>query len=148
VTPPAPKPGQECVPGTKRWCDGEIYCGWGQQVCLPTGKWDGKCVELSDGRRPNTLCACLHEYFEEKCCETPDCIVPAGTNGTDCKSYAGGKLCDPCNPQKPNCTEPGAKCVVLAGQSFCGRGCSATQPCPAGYVCKSSQCIPTKLSCY
>ncbi len=145
---PTPKPGQQCVPGQKKWCDGEIYCGWGQTTCLSTGKWDPKCVEQNDGRVPNTACACYHYYFEPSCCETPDCVIPAGQNGQIC-SYGSGKLCDPCNPNQPNCTEPGGKCMVLAGGAFCTKGCTGMGQgtCPTGYTCMMSQCVPQTWSC-
>jgi hypothetical protein len=145
----SPAPGQECVPGQRRWCDGELYCGWGQQECLAEGVWSESCVELADGRRPNTACACYHYTFEESCCETSDCILPPGTNGSLC-DHGAGKLCDPCNPAQPKCSEPGGRCLVVAGQSFCTRSCSAQQPCPAGYLCAQAgggHCVPLSLSC-
>ncbi len=148
-TAPSPAPGQECVPGQRRWCDGELYCGWGQQECTPEGAWPESCVELADGRRPNTACACYHYTFEESCCETADCIVPPGTSGTLCTG-GGGKLCDPCNPAQPSCKEPGGVCLVVAGQSFCTRGCSAQQPCPSGFLCAQAgggHCVPQTLTC-
>ena len=65
VAPPTPfpKPGDVCVPGTQRWCDGLSFCGWGMITCLPDGSWpttvkNGKvmldCQERADGKRPNT----------------------------------------------------------------------------------------------
>jgi hypothetical protein len=160
-----PKPGEVCVPGTKRWCDGYVYCGWGQMTCLPDGTWPTKwqngkkiydCKELSNGGRPNTLCACYHFYYNGDCCERPDCIVPQGSKPQIC-GKSPGKLCDYCNPQTPECNEGGAKCVVTnKGEAFCGRGCSLLTPCPAGYTCKKlstksgsfHQCVPADNSCY
>ena len=133
------------MPGQKKWCDGELYCGWGQTTCKADGKWDDSCIELADGRRPATACACYFFIFNEKCCETPDCIVPAGTSGQLCQ-YSGGKLCDACNPDQPSCAA-GAKCVVLDEQAFCGQACGASAPCPTGYNCTKSQCVPAKLTC-
>lgn len=163
-TPPSgwskPKPGQECVPGQKKWCDGELYCGWGQVECTAQGTWkreasgELECLERADGRVPNTTCACYYFFFDEKCCETPDCIVPKGTNGQLCPK-SPGKLCDYCNPHNPECL-PGGLCVVALDETYCGRDCSAAQPCPAGYSCTLllqklkfvHQCVPNDGSCY
>jgi len=155
---------KECVPGTKKWCDGLQYCGWGQVVCGPDGKWKRKffgfgpldCQELADGRRPNTKCACYHTFFNTECCETPDCIVPAGTNGQICPA-SPGQLCDYCNPLKPECKETGSHCIISSSnETFCGKGCGSGQACPTGYQCMSltikgsptKQCVPTDLSCF
>jgi hypothetical protein len=151
--PPGVKSGSKCVPGTTIWCDGSTYCGWGQMTCPPNGTWPSlaACKELPDGRRPNTPCACYHFYYNPMCCETPDCVVPAGSNGQICPESAG-KLCDYCNPLKPEC-ESGAKCIITtSNESFCGQPCSASNPCPSGYTCKGSnkgsQCYPSDGSCY
>ena len=170
-TPPVPpglypKPGDKCVPGTMRWCDGLQYCGWGQATCLPNGTWpttkvDGKvmldCQELPDGRRPNTKCACYHFYFNGDCCERPDCMIPKGSKGQIC-AKSKGKLCDYCNPDKPECSETGGLCMLnnKSGEAYCGRQCSKNQPCPFGYNCvgmktkagTSYQCRPADNSCY
>jgi hypothetical protein len=167
-TPPVPPAASECKPGVKMWCDGLQYCGWGQVVCGPDGKWKRKgmlaflgigeldCQELSDGSRPATTCACYHTYFNPKCCETPDCIVPAGSNGQICPQSAGN-LCDYCNAQKPGCQTPGGECVVtVSGETFCGQGCGGGAGCPAGYKCMNmqtkngptAQCMPSDLSCF
>jgi hypothetical protein len=161
--PPIPPPAKECKPGTKMWCDGLQYCGWGQVVCGPKGYWKRTgflglggldCQELPDGRRPNTKCACYHTFFNKKCCETKDCIVPAGTNGQICPKSAG-KLCDFCNPLKPECTN--GKCVVTnSNETYCGQSCSSSNNCPQGYMCMSMkvkggstmQCVPTDYSCF
>jgi hypothetical protein len=156
VQPPPPKPGQACVPNQKRWCDGEVYCSYGQQVCLPTGQWDPKCVELPSGVRPATMCACYFFYFNPDCCETPDCIVPPGTNGQVCKP-SNGAYCDYCNPENPECKGAGAKCVAtVKNETFCGQDCSGGKACPANSLCtpftKSGQtywqCLPADQSCY
>lgn len=162
---PTPNPTSVCAPGTKMWCDGLQYCGWGQVDCLPSGKWKTKlvngkevldCQELSDGSRPNTVCACYHFFYNPNCCERPDCIVPTGSKGQICPKSAG-KLCDYCNPQKSECVENGAQCIVTnAHETFCGRLCSSTQPCPTNYKCmmvklkvgQTYQCIPADYSCY
>jgi hypothetical protein len=153
-----------CVPGSKRWCDGLVYCGWGQMTCKANGTWpttmvSGKvvedCIELSNGARPNTLCACYHFYFNDDCCERPDCIVPVGTPPRLCPK-SPGKLCDYCNPQTPGC-QHNAKCVVMSrGEAFCSRSCSQQTPCPSGFDCTalstkagtSHQCIPSDGSCF
>jgi hypothetical protein len=158
---PPVKPGQECVPNTKMWCDGAIYCGYGQVVCGPDGKWklnsDGylDCVEVGD-QRPNTVCACYFFYFNQDCCETPDCIVPAGTIGQVCP-VSKGQYCDYCTPQNPECTS-GGKCIVTAKhETFCGQSCASAADCPKGSLCMSvqvsnggnvKQCIPADQSCY
>ena len=78
---------------------------------------------------------------------------PTGAEGCAC---GAGALCDYCTPQKAECTEPGAQCVVTnAHETFCGRDCT-TQPCPGGYTCMmghlkvgtTAQCIPDDMSCY
>jgi hypothetical protein len=167
VQAPPPKPGAECLPGTKKWCDGHSYCGWGIVTCGPDGKWKRKfnlktfkweldCWEPADGRRPNTQCACYFFYYNTDCCETPDCIIPAGTNGQICPASAGG-YCDFCNPQKSECKEPGAKCITTTNsETYCGRDCSGGKPCPQGSKCTAAkqgsktfwQCVPKDLSCY
>ncbi len=172
VAPPWPKVGEKCKPGTRRWCDGHIYCGWGQVKCLPNGQWETemkngkkriKCNEFADGRRPNTVCACYYFYFNAACCERSDCIVPPGKNGQICPKSAG-KLCDYCNPGKPECKESGAKCLIVqtsskpfpAYESYCGRPCGFLGLCPLGYKCATvkmkvgttKQCIPADRSCY
>jgi hypothetical protein len=159
-------PGQ-CYPGEQRWCDGLVYDGWGLADCdVSTGKWKMKtlngqtildCRELDDGRRPDTLCACYHFFTNPACCERPDCILPPGTQGQICP-VSRGQLCDYCNPLvKDECQEPGARCIVTNTQeTFCGRECSSSSPCPAGYNClavklqvgTSLQCVPSDFSCY
>jgi hypothetical protein len=166
--PPPPKLGAACKIGDKAWCDGHTFCGWGQVSCDPkTGTWETeinqttgkpqlKCYEVKD-LRPNTVCACYHTFYNEACCERPDCIIPPGTQGQVCPK-SPGKLCDYCNPlQVGSCVEPGAKCVYTSSnETFCGRECSVSKPCPAGYTCASyklkgvtyKQCVPVDGSCY
>lgn len=168
-TPPgfSPPPGgdSKCIPGTKKWCDGLVYCGWGQMTCKADGTWPTKimngkvvydCKELSNGARPNTMCACYFFYFNGDCCERADCIVPQGTQPQVC-AKSPGKLCDYCNPQTPECVGAGNHCVVTnKGESFCGQQCGLLQPCPNGYNCKAlntksgtlHQCVPNDSSCY
>ena len=169
-TPPeapglTPKRGETCVPGTLRWCDGLEYCGWGQMTCKPDGTWPTRningrllydCTELPTGARPNTLCACYHFYYNGECCERPDCVVPDNKAPQVCPQSAG-QLCDYCNPQKPECNTPGGQCVATTkGESFCGQGCSADEPCPNNFQCVgirtdggvTYQCIPMDRSCY
>ncbi|PIE66147.1 MAG: hypothetical protein CSA24_00925 [Deltaproteobacteria bacterium] len=164
-TPPTPypTPGEKCVPGTQMWCDGLQYCGWGQVTCQPDGSWPTKtvngkqiidCKELSNGARPNTVCACYHFYFNPACCERPDCLVPQGSQGQICPQSAG-KLCDYCNPQKPECKETGGYCLVTnTMETFCGKGCTINGDCPKDYKCvkiknkANKQCIPSDYSCY
>ncbi len=163
--PPSPLPGP-CLPGQRMWCDGLLYSGWGQVECDPaTGMWkstmvNGKqmidCSEaLAGGKRPDTYCACYHTYFNPTCCQRADCIVPQGSGGQLCQPSAG-KLCDACMPQKPECVEPGARCLVSnSHETFCGRDC-AGKACPGGYTCMliklkvgtSKQCVPQNFSCY
>jgi hypothetical protein len=160
--PPTPKSGQECIPGQKMWCDGVLYCGYGQVVCGPDGKWKTRangeldCTELPSGVRPNTVCACYFFYFNKDCCETPDCLVPPGTNGAVCPPSPGG-FCDYCNPQKPECTGTGAKCILSSKkETFCAQSCAGGKACPTGSMCTavtsggvtSMQCIPFDQSCY
>jgi hypothetical protein len=167
VKPPPPQQGKECNPGTKKWCDGLTYCGWGQVTCGPDGKWKTRtnpqtgqpeldCWELTDGRRPNTKCACHFFYWNKDCCETPSCVVPPSTNGQICPKSAG-KYCDYCNPNAPECINAGSKCVVTTNnETFCGIDCAGGKGCPAGSSCQKLQidneyywqCIPNDLSCY
>lgn len=162
---PFPPPGAKCLPGTRAWCDGLMYSGWGQVRCLPTGRWDTKtvngksvvnCQELADGRKPATLCACHHHYFNPQCCERVDCVVPVGGQGQVCPA-SQGRLCDYCSPAKPECTGASALCVVTNSlETFCGQQCSDKAGCPAGYKCmkvklkvgSTMQCIPSDLSCF
>ena len=169
-TPPTatPKPGDLCIVGEKLWCDGLQYCGWGQVQCDPaTGKWKTKiingkevldCQELASGERPNTVCACYHFFFNPTCCERPDCIVPTDSKGQICPASAG-QLCDYCSPmaQPSECKESGAKCIVTNNhETFCGRLCDASKPCPNDYMCMTvklqvgttNQCVPADFSCY
>lgn len=156
-----------CNVGEKRWCDGLQYSGWGQVACDPaTRKWKMvwsshgtetlACEENAEGRRPNTVCACYHFYFNPHCCERPDCVVPPGGAGQLCPT-SSGRLCSYCNPQKPTCAEPGARCVITnSHESFCARLCDAATPCPGGYHCQAGkmhgvafqQCVPDDFSCY
>ena len=155
----------KCSPGTKMWCDGKDYCGWGQVTCKPNGQWPSEivngekallCKELPNYRRPNTTCACYHFFYKPECCERPDCIVPAGTNGQICPK-SPGKLCNYCNALKPECQEAGAKCLISDSyETFCGRLCASNSQCPAGYRCAgvklkvgtTKQCVPVSGSCY
>lgn len=154
-----------CTPGQRFWCDGLQYSGWGHATCGNDGRWrtkvvNGKkmldCAEQSSGARPMTHCACYHFFYNPACCERPDCIVPPGSPGQLCPKSAG-KLCSYCNPMKPECHAPGAKCVVTnAHESYCGALCSTDKDCPKAYTCMqiklkvgtTRQCIPADYSCY
>lgn len=148
------------------WCDGLVYSGWGQVECDPaTGMWKAKVVNgktyidcresLAGGKVPATPCACYHFFFNPACCETPGCVVPAGSSGQICPP-SPGELCDYCNPLNPGC-KPDAKCIVTnSHESFCGQSCESA-PCPAGFNCMSiklktgdttQQCVPADLSCF
>ena len=79
-----------------------------------------------------------------------------GNKGQVCQK-SPGKLCDPCNPAKPECTGSGSQCVVTnAHETYCGTLCSTHLDCPAGYGCmtvklkqgSTRQCIPKDYSCY
>ena len=159
--------GGPCVPGQRLWCDGRVYDAWGHVECDPTtrrwktitvgGKAMLDCDEaLSGGNLPLTRCALHHFFFSPLCCERTDCIVPDGTAGQPFAKSPGG-FCDFCNPMKPECTEPGAKCIVTQSlETFCGRLCSDATPCPVGSECVdvtykqggTKQCVPQDLSCY
>jgi hypothetical protein len=153
--PPTPS-GAECVPGQQRWCDGEVYCSYGIQVCKKDGTWEDKCVEAPEGRRPNTVCACYYFFFNKACCETPDCILPPGTNGQVCPA-SKGQYCDYCNPIKPECVGAGSKCILGTNhETFCGQDCAGGKGCPTGSKCAQAksqgktyyQCVPNDGSCY
>lgn len=162
-----PPPADRCTPGARRWCEGLQYDGWGITTCTPEGRWptitvNGKqiydCQELSDGRRPDTLCACYHFYPNYSCCERADCMVAVRDDGSTSDQLCAkseGKLCDRCNPQKPECAAPGSACLVTNSvESFCGEDCSGGKTCPDGYECRPvkkgtlEQCVPKDLSCY
>lgn len=184
-----PRPGSPCSPGARRWCDGLSFCGWGIITCPESGTWPtttrtlGRtqravedCREDTDGRRPNTLCARHHWFFNPECCEREDCLIPDETS-TRAPAKSPGNLCDPCSPSEPECKEPGALCVYRkkmvppeligwqtfpTGETFCGRECAADRQCPAGFTCSRAcavnfygapscghQCVPEKDgSCY
>ena len=164
VQPPPPF-GGKCKPGTRMWCDEYNYSSWGQANCLPSGKWETtmingkqvlKCQGSAQGRRPNTACACYHYFFNSNCCERPDCIVPTGSKGQICPKSAG-KLCDHCDPSKPECSDSGSQCVVTnAHETYCGTLCASATDCPPQYKCltvklkqgTTKQCIPSDYSCY
>jgi len=73
--------------------------------------------------------------------------APPGTPDTGPSGHSGHE-----------CQESGAICVVSSrSETFCGRACDATKPCPAEYQCltvtiaggkTSRQCIPNDFSCY
>ena len=162
---PTPKVDGTCVPGSKLWCSGSQYSGWGQVTCLSSGKWETtivsgnpviNCQELTDGRRPDTWCACYHFFYNPTCCERPDCILPKNSSGQKCPA-GQGKLCDHCDPLNPQCKEPGAHCITtMSHESFCGKSCSTAVACPTGYKCASvqmtkgttMQCVPGDYSCF
>jgi hypothetical protein len=150
----------ECVPGSKKWCDGLQYCGWGQVSCGANGYWErtyrGKlnCFEPSDQRRPATKCACYSTYYNQACCEDPtSCLIPAGQNGQICPP-SPGRLCDYCNERASECVE--GQCIVSKNnETFCGRNCRFDAECGVGYTCKRvkvhhqslMQCYPNGGRC-
>lgn len=164
------KPGGKCTIGEKMWCDGLDYCGWGQVECdpatnswkteeLPNGQVVLACHELEGGGRPHTTCACYHTFFNASCCERPDCLVPDEfLNNPQICPASPGCLCDYCNPQKSECKEAGAECIITnSHETFCGRSCDpVNKPCPEGYTCTPLkpktgslyQCLPNNSSCY
>src|SRR5262249_12393437 len=125
--------GMTVASGTKKWCDGNNFCSWGQQECevdlvgsLFAGHtvyhW-GVCVEGNPRNppnpAPNTTCSCYYPFsYNPQCCENPaTCIVqgerqtPCGANlpGTD--GQPGG-LCAPCgNDSDCGGTDSGKVCV-------------------------------------
>lgn len=164
-TPPGTPPGggDECTPGTQRWCDDAVYCSWGKQDCLPDGTW-GRCIEprvtssgLAD--RPDNECGCRFFYFQEECCEDQadrdgdghaDCLIPADHTAPACPS--DGSLCSYCDVHA-DCADEGICLFRRDGYAFCGSGCGAG--CPSGYSCRTvtlrsgstQQCIPNDDSC-
>jgi len=146
----------ECVAGQQRWCDDAIYCSWGKQTCLPDGSW-GPCIEPTVTRtgltdRPATECGCRYFYFNDDCCETPDCIIPDDHAPPACES--DGSLCSYCDTAA-NCGGPADVCLFARdGYAFCAQDCSDTG-CPGGYECQSittrdgrmNQCVPTSGTC-
>ena len=126
-----------------------------ERLASASGPTLGVIKRPSDGKVPDTVCACYHYFPNLSCCERVDCVVPPGTSGQICPA-SQGQLCDHCSPLKPECVEPGARCIVTnAHETFCGRDC-ANQPCPAGYTCMTiklkagttQQCVPSDMSCY
>ena len=60
-------------------------------------------------------------------------------------------ICQPCTTDA-NCLGDDAACVQLNEGSFCGKACTSTGDCPAGYSCSAvgaaaNQCVPTSGSC-
>jgi len=164
---------RECIPGTRKWCDGTTYCGWGIATCGEDGRWPlveragqwiERCIEDGSGLRPDTPCACRYYFFNSECCERPDCVIPANTNGQVCQPSAGG-YCDPCSLETPECTA-GRLCAVFQQlnakqertfESFCtGMSCEGPHDCDEGQACvristrlNSTQrrCVPEGGSC-
>jgi hypothetical protein len=160
--------GDTCNKGERMWCDSLSYDVWQQVECDPsTGKWKttvqgGKtvldCREMASGfGLPTTPCGCYYLWYSPVCCELPSCLVPASASSAACFA-SPGKLCDPCNPlATSSCKETGAVCVVTnTHEMFCGRSCSSTNECPAGYGCMKvkqksgtvDQCVPSDFSCW
>jgi hypothetical protein len=151
--------------GVYRWCDDAVYCSWGKQVCQPDKTW-GPCVEPTKTAqgftdRPSTECACRYPFFNAKCCETADCLIPTNHTPPSCRPAGGGAsaLCGFCDVDA-NCGGNNA-CVShdptsgspYAGYSFCGQTCTGTGrgSCPVNYQCsevrgqggtQSRQCTP------
>ncbi len=157
-----------CLVGQRMWCSDSQYSGWGRAECDPTtGRWrtvirssgeEIDCHGFADGLRPDTLCACYHFYYNPACCERPDCVIPEGATGQICPQ-SPGRLCDYCNPQNPECTGEGARCVVTdSHETFCSQACDLDDPgsCPEGFACMEislqsgiiQQCVPEDRSCY
>ena len=136
-------------------CDGLTDEGCGGQpgdACSDAADCEvGWCVEAAAG----LVCA-------PPCKTTADC-----PSGSDCQVVQeAAALLSMCVPRFPNLCRPctgnddclaasgsgGAACVDLgAAGAFCGGGCSAGKPCPAGYECAdvltvaghpSKQCVP------
>jgi hypothetical protein len=165
-TPTPDGGGDECVPGSQRWCDDHIYCSWGKQTCLPDGRW-GACIEPTVTRdgladRPNTTCGCRFFYFNDDCCEdqtdangdgAPDCIIPADHVAPACPGDGG--LCSFCDSHT-DCGGDADLCIFRTdGYAMCGRDCS-TEGCPDGYACVAiptadggalHQCAPASGAC-
>jgi hypothetical protein len=75
---------QQCVPGTKRWCDDPKYCHWGKQTCGPDGKW-GACIETNDG--PG---GCTGKFYSVSCCiSAGKCCQNFPTNNASVGNCAG-----------------------------------------------------------
>lgn len=62
---------------------------------------------------------------------------------------AGAGLCAPCTHDQ-DCGGPSDYCLLLGAVQACGRSC-ASEPCPAGYTCKTGltppQCAPSSGIC-
>ncbi len=68
---------QRCTPGSFRWCDDPTYCHWGQQECMPDGRW-GACIETMD--RPGS---CAGTLYSTSCCvDAGGCCQNYPTDGT------------------------------------------------------------------
>lgn len=159
-----PPQSASCQPGDRRWCEGNMYSGWGQVHCGPDGKWRTRVVngkKLLDckdsAHRPYTPCSAYYYFFNPMCCEREDCVVPPEVKQGLLVLGSAGELCDHCSPSKPECVGAGAKCIVTnAHETFCGRSCDDATPCPAGYKClevklkqsSTHQCVPADYSCY
>lgn len=123
--------------------------GWGHRI---RSVWSQKCLQtegFNDGDNISQW-TCLPSFpynFNQLwfTIATPKALNPPHDSGK-------GLLCDACNPWKPVCNAPGAKCLQTPyHQYFCGQACDSANPCPQGYKCykvkNTYQCAPTTYEC-
>jgi hypothetical protein len=161
-----PRAGEPCEPGARYWCEPWGLDGYGTVTCLPDGTLPTRscgasvcvdCRERSDGRRPDTICACYHAWGGAACCERSDCRIPDHTDGQLCPPSSGAP-CAHCDPLHDECAV--GRCISSnASETFCSQACDATGACPAGTTCmqvkdstappwSTDECIPKELACY
>jgi hypothetical protein len=123
--------------------------GWGHRI---RSVWSRKCIEAKGFANGDNIHQwdCLPPFpykFNQLWFGIPvaDATNPPHDSGK-------GLLCDVCNPKKPVCNAPGAKCLITPlHQAICGQACDSANPCPQGYTCckakNAHQCAPTKYEC-
>jgi hypothetical protein len=149
-----------CPEGAKQWCDGPLYCGWGQQTCvnfLGILVW-GRCAETgtipaSPTNAFVTDCACMNSsQFTHQCCDPEHCAVTGERPVTDCGTGPGAfSRLTRFSACKPDETDPstGFVCADLGRRgNILTQVCDAQRPCPKRSTCgvaagsPLSVCIP------
>lgn len=164
AAPVIPSPTDSCLPGTRVWCSGLDWDGWGQVECQADGHWKTKrgasgqtildCESHPSALVPATGCACYFPYFNATCCEREDCLVPVNSRPIACE-LDWGEACTPCMPGA-QCGDTNSCVVTNATEAFCSEPCDDQGQCAPGFRCETARlstgdkevCVPDELSCY